>query len=170
MRPEGKSKILEGSGLILSAPVLPYPLYSGGRRRKGGFSMKCVISAGPTRERIDAVRFLSNRSSGKMGYALAEAARDAGHEVVLVSGPTALAAPTGVTLVPVESAADMAEAMFERAADAGLVIMAAAVADYRPVRTLPGKMKKPPATSPSNWNAPSTSSPNSAAANPPARS
>ena len=144
MRPEGKSKILEGSGLILSAPVLPYPLYSGGRCRKGGFSMKCVISAGPTRERIDAVRFLSNRSSGKMGYALAEAARDAGHEVVLVSGPTALAAPTGVTLVPVESAADMAEAMFERAADAGLVIMAAAVADYRPVRTLPGKMKKTP--------------------------
>ncbi len=113
-------------------------------RRKGEISMKCVISAGPTRERIDAVRFLSNRSTGKMGYALAEAARDAGHEVVLVSGPTALAVPTGVTLIPVESAAEMAEAVFEQAADAGLVVMAAAVADYRPIRPLSGKMKKSP--------------------------
>lgn len=104
--------------------------------------MKAVISAGPTRERIDAVRFITNRSTGKMGYALAAAARDAGFETVLVSGPVNLASPAGVQVVAVESAAEMAEAVKREAADADLVIMAAAVADYRPVTTLPGKMKK----------------------------
>ena len=97
--------------------------------------MKVLVTAGPTREKIDAVRFLTNRSTGKMGYALAEAARDAGQEVTLVSGPVALAVPRGITLVPVES-------VKERAPQMALVIMCAAVADYRPKLVVAGKMKK----------------------------
>lgn len=104
--------------------------------------MKVLITAGPTREKIDAVRFLTNRSTGKMGYALAEAARDAGHEVTLVSGPVTLPVPLGIALVPVESAADMAEAVKERAPQMELIVMCAAVADYRPKRVVTGKMKK----------------------------
>jgi len=104
--------------------------------------MKVLITAGPTREKIDAVRFLTNRSTGKMGYALAEAARDAGHEVTLVSGPVTLPVPPGIALVPVESAADMAEAVKERAPQMELIVMCAAVADYRPKRVVAGKMKK----------------------------
>jgi phosphopantothenoylcysteine decarboxylase/phosphopantothenate--cysteine ligase len=104
--------------------------------------MKILISAGPTRERIDAVRFLSNRSSGKMGYALARAARQAGLETTLVSGPVSLSVPEGVRLISVESAAEMAEAIHAEAGNADIVIMAAAVADYRPVKTVANKMKK----------------------------
>lgn len=103
-----------------------------------------LISAGPTREKYDAVRFWSNRSSGKMGYALAAAAAARGWRVTLVSGPVALAAPAGVELVRVESAAEMAEAIKGRAPDMDAIIMAAAVADYRPVETIAGKMKKMP--------------------------
>ena len=87
-----------------------------------------LITAGPTREKIDAVRFLSNRSSGKMGYALAQAAAEAGFRVVLVSGPTALTPPEGVELIDVESAAEMARAVHRLAPSARLIIMAAAVA------------------------------------------
>ncbi len=104
--------------------------------------MKVLISAGPTREAIDAVRFISNRSTGKMGYALAAAAVERGWEVVLVSGPVTLPSPVGVEMVPVESAAEMAREIRARAPEAGLVVMAAAVADYRPVRRIAGKMKK----------------------------
>ncbi len=103
-----------------------------------------LISAGPTREKYDAVRFWSNRSSGKMGYALAAAAAARGWLVTLVSGPVALAAPAGVEVVRVESAAEMAEAVKSRAPAMDAVIMAAAVADYRPVETFAGKMKKMP--------------------------
>lgn len=105
---------------------------------------KILITAGPTREKLDAVRFLSNRSTGKMGYALAEAARDAGYDVTLVSGPVSLAPVSGVTMVMVESAADMADAVKSRAPEMDVVIMAAAVADYRPVHIHQGKMKKLP--------------------------
>lgn len=105
---------------------------------------KILITAGPTREKLDAVRFLSNRSTGKMGYALAEAARDAGYEVTLVSGPVSLAPVSGVTMVMVESAADMAEAVKSRAPEMNIIIMAAAVADYRPAQVHQGKMKKLP--------------------------
>lgn len=105
---------------------------------------KILITAGPTREKLDAVRFLSNRSTGKMGYALAEAARDAGYEVTLVSGPVSLAPVSGVTMVMVESAADMAEAVKSRAPEMNIIIMAAAVADYRPAQVHQGKMKKQP--------------------------
>lgn len=103
-----------------------------------------LISAGPTREKYDAVRFWSNRSSGKMGYALASAAAARGWQVTLVSGPVALTAPAGVEVVRVESAAEMAEAVKSRAPAMDAVIMAAAVADYRPVKTFAGKMKKMP--------------------------
>ncbi|HYH00186.1 MAG TPA: bifunctional phosphopantothenoylcysteine decarboxylase/phosphopantothenate--cysteine ligase CoaBC [Terriglobales bacterium] len=89
-----------------------------------------VITAGPTREPIDPVRYISNRSSGKMGYALAEAAIRRGAKVVLVSGPTALKVPDGVEVVPVEKAADMRNALLSRLHEATVVIKAAAVADY----------------------------------------
>ncbi len=104
--------------------------------------MNILITAGPTREALDPVRFLSNRSTGKMGYALAEAALSLGHTVTLISGPVALAAPAGVTLIPVESAAEMATAVKARAAGAELIIMAAAVADYRPKTCCTSKIKK----------------------------
>lgn len=105
---------------------------------------KILITAGPTREKLDAVRFLTNRSTGKMGYALAEAARDAGYDVTLVSGPVSLAPVDGVTMVMIESAADMADAVKSRAPEMDIVIMAAAVADYRPAQVHQGKMKKQP--------------------------
>jgi len=104
--------------------------------------VKAVISAGPTVERIDPVRFISNRSSGRMGYELAAAARDAGFDVVLVSGPTRLDPLAGVKFVRIESAAEMAEAVRREARDADLVVMAAAVADYRPAQVLGHKLKK----------------------------
>ena len=104
--------------------------------------MKILITAGPTREAIDPVRFLSNRSTGKMGYALAQAAHELGHAVTLVSGPVALTPPGGVTVVAVESASEMAEAVKMHAPSADLVIMAAAVADYRPKVRSAVKIKK----------------------------
>ena len=110
--------------------------------------MKILISAGPTREHIDPVRFITNSSSGQMGYALAAAALRRGHEVTLVSGPVNIAAPEGVTLVKVISAADMAEAMKSRFPECDCCIMSAAVADYRPVKNYDQKMKKTPAIQP----------------------
>jgi phosphopantothenoylcysteine decarboxylase / phosphopantothenate---cysteine ligase len=101
-----------------------------------------LVTAGPTREDLDPVRFLTNRSSGKMGYALAEAAARRGAHVVLVSGPTDLAAPDGVDWVPVRSTEEMRNAVRERAADVNVVIMAAAVADYRPAATHAQKIKR----------------------------
>lgn len=104
--------------------------------------MKILVTAGPTREKIDPVRFISNRSTGKMGYALAEAALARGCEVVLVSGPVSLSAPAGATVIRVESAAEMAEAVKREAPACDVVIMAAAVADYRPVKAAEHKLKK----------------------------
>lgn len=101
-----------------------------------------LITAGPTREAIDPVRFISNHSSGKMGYALAEAARDAGARVVLLSGPVALAPPEGVDCVRIESARDLYAATHERIADCDIFIAAAAVADYRPASEATTKIKK----------------------------
>lgn len=103
---------------------------------------KVVVTAGPTRERIDPVRFLTNFSSGKMGYAMAEAAVRLGADTVLISGPVSLSAPTGVQLVPVESAEDMLVAVLAEFDDADLVIKTAAVADYRPKAPHGQKMKK----------------------------
>jgi len=103
---------------------------------------KLVITAGPTREAIDPVRYISNHSSGKMGYALAEAAIEAGAEVTLISGPVNLEPPERCTVIPVISAADMHSATMSACAEANILIAAAAVADYRPVTVATQKMKK----------------------------
>jgi len=104
--------------------------------------MTILITAGPTREAIDPVRFLSNKSSGKMGYALAEAAAEAGHRVILISGPTQLDIPDRVDYIPVESAAEMYGAVEHWIKNAEVAIFAAAVADYRPANVPEQKIKK----------------------------
>ena len=101
-----------------------------------------LVTAGPTREMVDPVRFLSNRSSGKMGYAIAEAAARRGARVTLVSGPVALERPQGVETVPVTSTLDLYREVTERAKAADLVIQAAAPADFRPLETARHKIKK----------------------------
>jgi phosphopantothenoylcysteine synthetase/decarboxylase len=104
--------------------------------------MRLLITAGPTREPIDPVRFLSNRSSGRMGYALAEAACEVGHDVVLVSGPVTLPAPGGVILIKVETAQEMFDAVQTHLSSCDAAIFSAAVADYRPVNVVAQKLKK----------------------------
>ncbi|HXE98066.1 MAG TPA: bifunctional phosphopantothenoylcysteine decarboxylase/phosphopantothenate--cysteine ligase CoaBC [Dongiaceae bacterium] len=101
-----------------------------------------LITAGPTREEIDPVRYISNHSSGKMGYALARAARRRGAQVLLISGPTALAKPDGVQVVTITSAAQMLSAVMAHVAECDVVIKAAAVADYRPLARNSTKIKK----------------------------
>nr|WP_305852136.1 bifunctional phosphopantothenoylcysteine decarboxylase/phosphopantothenate--cysteine ligase CoaBC [Deinococcus sp. JMULE3] len=93
--------------------------------------VRVVVSAGPTREYLDPVRFISNPSSGKMGFAVAEAARDRGADVTLVTGPVTLPDPAGVRVVRIESALELRDAVVDAAQDAGIVVMTAAVADYR---------------------------------------
>lgn len=104
--------------------------------------MQVLVTAGPTREDIDAVRFISNRSSGKMGYAVAAAAAEAGAQVTLVSGPVALTPPARVQCITVRSAQDMYDAVLARAAGCDIFVAAAAVADYRPATAQAGKLKK----------------------------
>ncbi len=104
--------------------------------------LRVVVSAGPTRERLDPVRFISNRSSGKMGYAVAQAARDAGATVVLVSGPVGIDPPSGVEFVAVESAQQMYDAVHRAVAAADIYIGAAAVADYQAPAVAAQKIKK----------------------------
>jgi len=102
-----------------------------------------LVTAGPTHEAIDSVRFLANRSSGKMGYAIARAAAARGAEVTLISGPTALAAPLGVNVVRVGTAVEMGEAVGAHGGlSADVIVMAAAVADYRMQQVAQGKLKK----------------------------
>lgn len=103
---------------------------------------RVLVSAGPTQEPLDPVRFISNRSSGKMGYAIAEAVRARGGEVVLVTGPSALTPPSGVTTVHVKTANEMADALSRHFSSCTVLIMAAAVADFRPRVTALGKLKK----------------------------
>jgi phosphopantothenoylcysteine decarboxylase/phosphopantothenate--cysteine ligase len=103
---------------------------------------RLLVTAGPTREELDPVRFISNHSSGKMGYAIARAARRRGAEVTLVTGPTSIHKPFGVTIVPVVSACEMREAVIERARQSTIIIKAAAVADYRPAVRADVKIKK----------------------------
>ena len=107
-----------------------------------GVVSKCLISAGPTREGVDAVRILSNPSTGTMGYALASEAKKVGLEVTLVSGPVCLPPPPGVTLIKVESALEMREAVLEEFQNSELVIMSAAVSDHRPDFLSFEKLKK----------------------------
>ncbi len=108
---------------------------------------KVVVSAGPTRERIDPVRFLTNFSSGKMGYAMAAAAAKLGAQTILVSGPVSIDPPKGVQVVPVESAEEMLQAILKEYDTADIIVKTAAVADYRPKETFSRKMKKQPGDS-----------------------
>lgn len=101
-----------------------------------------LISAGPTREKIDPVRYLSNYSSGKMGYAIAEVAQHLGANVILISGPVSLEVPVGVQIIRVESAEEMYEAVLQYFDEADIVIKSAAVSDYRPKKIFQQKMKK----------------------------
>jgi len=105
--------------------------------------MKLLVTAGPTREIIDPVRYITNRSSGKMGYALAEALIRSGHRVTLISGPVSLAAPEGLdSLIRVETAAQMADAVKSVFPSCGGAVMCAAVADYRPAEPAKNKLHK----------------------------
>jgi len=104
--------------------------------------MKFLITAGPTREPIDPVRYLSNRSSGKMGYAIAEAALEAGHEVVLISGPVALTAPPRAQIIRVNTADEMYDAVHTNLAGIDIAVLCAAVADFKPAEYIPRKIKK----------------------------
>jgi len=110
--------------------------------RRDWEGQRLLLSAGPTQEPIDPVRYISNRSSGKMGYAIAEAASTRGAQVVLISGPTSLPPPRGVEVVPVETAEEMAKHMSTRLSWSTVVVMAAAVADFRPKHAAELKLKK----------------------------
>jgi phosphopantothenoylcysteine decarboxylase/phosphopantothenate--cysteine ligase len=131
----GPGRMLEPLELVHHAATILHPTGPLSGRR-------VLITAGPTRERIDPVRFISNRSSGKMGFAVAQAAREAGAEVVLVSGPVSLATPPGVRRVDAESAAEMFDAVMKEVAQADIFISTAAVADYKPARPAAQKIKK----------------------------
>ena len=104
--------------------------------------MRFLITAGPTREAIDPVRYISNRSSGKMGYAMAEAAVEAGHRVVLISGPVSLTPPHGARLISVLTSDEMYDAVHRHIGDCDVLAMCAAVADYKPPRVSAQKIKK----------------------------
>ncbi len=104
--------------------------------------MRYLVTAGPTREPIDPVRFLSNRSSGKMGYAIARAAIAAGHEVALITGPVALRAPRGAEVVRVTTAREMFDAVHARIEGIDVAVLAAAVADFTPAHVARAKIKK----------------------------
>lgn len=131
----GEGRMLEPLEIIAGLDPLLVPT--------GPLSGKRVlITAGPTRERIDPVRFISNRSSGKMGFAVAQAARNAGAEVVLVSGPVSLPTPPGVRRLDCESAVDMLNAVMKEIGSVDIFISTAAVADYKPARPADQKIKK----------------------------
>jgi phosphopantothenoylcysteine decarboxylase/phosphopantothenate--cysteine ligase len=130
---EGRMKEPEELLTILQDKLGVSPFWSG---------KKIMITAGPTREKIDPVRFLSNFSSGKMGFALAEQARNAGAEVILISGPVNISPPAGITLIQVESAEEMYQACIEWYDSMQFVFMAAAVADYTPEIVADEKIKK----------------------------
>jgi phosphopantothenoylcysteine synthetase/decarboxylase len=104
--------------------------------------VKLLVTAGPTREAIDPVRYLTNRSSGKMGYDIADAAAHAGHQVLLVSGPTSLDVPAGVDFIPVETAAEMYDVVERYLPKMDAAVFAAAVADYTPAAPAGQKIKK----------------------------
>jgi len=108
----------------------------------GTSGLRWLVTAGPTCEDIDPVRFLTNRSSGRMGYAVARAAAERGDRVTLVSGPVAIEAPPGCEVVRVRSAREMHEVLLARYAEIDVVVMAAAVADFRPKAAAPGKIRK----------------------------
>jgi len=106
--------------------------------------VKILVTAGPTHEHIDPVRYITNPSTGKMGYALAQAASERGAKVILVSGPTSLSSPDGVETIRVKSAGEMAERVLAKSRGCKVVVAAAAVSDYTPAKTADQKMKKKP--------------------------
>ncbi|MCM8794405.1 MAG: phosphopantothenoylcysteine decarboxylase [Candidatus Omnitrophica bacterium] len=112
------------------------------KRKKRGLPRHLLVTAGPTREPIDPVRFISNMSTGTLGYDIARLAQKAGYRVTLISGPTGLEAPKGVTRIQVETAADMEKAVLKVFPRADGLIMSAAVADFRPVRVAARKIKR----------------------------
>jgi phosphopantothenoylcysteine decarboxylase / phosphopantothenate---cysteine ligase len=131
-----------GPGRMVEADVLAAAVIDRAATSGALAGRKVIVTAGPTRERIDPVRFITNRSSGKMGYAVAEAARDAGAEVILISGPVNVCTPPGVRRVDVETADQMLAAVNENLGGTDIFIAAAAVSDYRPVQVSTEKIKK----------------------------
>ncbi|NLF26570.1 MAG: bifunctional phosphopantothenoylcysteine decarboxylase/phosphopantothenate--cysteine ligase CoaBC [Clostridiales bacterium] len=132
---EDVGRMAEPEDIVEAIGKILHPLRDFERKR-------VLVTAGPTREMLDPVRFLSNRSSGKMGFAIAEAARDRGAEVTLISGPVTLRAPEGVEYVSITSAAELSERVLASAEAADIVIQAAAPADFRPRSVSPTKIKK----------------------------
>ena len=133
---------LSGKGRLLETPELLGHIALVLGRNGDLAGRKVVVSAGGTQEAIDPVRIITNRSSGKMGYAIAEAARDRGAQVTLVTAPTALDDPTGAEVLHAASVAEMREAVLGACAGADVLVMAAAVSDYRPAQTASQKIKK----------------------------
>jgi phosphopantothenoylcysteine decarboxylase / phosphopantothenate---cysteine ligase len=130
----GPGRMLEAADIVSALRQDPPPSALRG--------LRVLVTAGPTREALDPVRYISNRSSGKMGYAVAAAAAAAGAKVTLVSGPVTLDTPLGVSRTPVETAAEMAEVVLQNVAQCEIFIAVAAVADYRPCTTAEQKLKK----------------------------
>jgi phosphopantothenoylcysteine decarboxylase/phosphopantothenate--cysteine ligase len=131
-----------GAGRMAEPEVIADAVLSALGRRHDLAGEILLVTAGGTREALDPVRFLGNRSSGKMGYALAEAAQSRGAKVILISGPSALYAPAHCELVKVITAEQMREAVLDRMAEATLIVKAAAVSDYRPVKVSEQKLKR----------------------------
>lgn len=131
---EGKGKMQEPAGILEEAVNLLTP--------KDMHGLKLLVTAGPTREEIDPVRYITNHSSGRMGFAIARAARLRGAEVTLVSGPVSIAPPFGIEPVAVTTAAEMQSAVLAHAGNSDIIIKAAAVADYRPLQRAGQKLKK----------------------------
>jgi phosphopantothenoylcysteine decarboxylase/phosphopantothenate--cysteine ligase len=133
---------MTGPGRLADPELIVEAILQASRTRRDLEGETILITAGPTQEPLDPVRYISNRSSGKMGYALAEAAVARGARVILVSGPVHLTAPRGVELVPVRTAVEMREKVMANLADAGIVIKAAAVADFHLSKVPDQKVKK----------------------------
>ncbi len=133
---------MTGAGRLASVPAIAQAVFETLGVRDDLKNETLLVTAGPTEEPIDAVRFLSNCSSGKMGYALAEAGRRRGARVILISGQTRLDPPTGVLFERVRTAEDMANAVARGLSEATVVLMAAAVADFRPAEIRPRKIKR----------------------------
>jgi|Deesub1362B_J571_1020462.scaffolds.fasta_scaffold00300_2 phosphopantothenoylcysteine decarboxylase/phosphopantothenate--cysteine ligase len=133
---------LEGIGRLAEPSKIVKECLSLIKKKDNLKGKKILITAGPTQENIDAVRFISNRSSGKMGYCLAEEALQRGGEVILISGPTFLLPPGKAKIINVTSALEMREEVFKNFTNADIVIMCAAIADYRPLKFSKNKIKK----------------------------
>lgn len=134
-----------GKGRLEEPEVIAAKVSEFFNRETGKFAgKKIIITAGPTREKIDPVRYITNHSSGKMGYAIAEEARKAGADVTLISGPVSIAPPQGIQVVQIETAQEMYEEVWKRFPEVDIVIKSAAVADYRPKTYHENKVKKQP--------------------------